>query len=98
MDGVELRRQLTLPLEHHRGEELIQLLTQAGLLDLGRLVEARARSSTRASVSARLRTSRGNTTAAAGAPPMTDAYVPRSAIARMLGLSALENTTYAPPW
>ncbi len=43
-------------------------------------------------------TSRANTTAAAGPPPMTEARVPSSAIVSRLGLSFCENTTNAPPW
>jgi hypothetical protein len=42
-------------------------------------------------------TSPANTTAAAGAPPMTDANEPSTASTVMVGLSALENTTNAPP-
>ena len=46
----------------------------------------------------RLSTSPVNTTAAAGAPPITDANDPSSASTVMCGLSALEKTTKAPPW
>jgi hypothetical protein len=52
----------------------------------------------RGSASARARTSRPSTTAAAGPPPITEAYDPVSAAARSRGFSARENTTYAPPW
>ncbi len=47
----------------------------------------------RASLPARLRTSRGNTTAAAGAPPMTLANAPSTANAVRFGFNAFENTT-----
>ena len=53
---------------------------------------------TRGSVAVRLFTSPENTTAAAGAPPSTEANEPSSASTVMFGLSALENTTNAPPW
>jgi len=43
-------------------------------------------------------TSPANTTAAAGAPPMTEANDPSSASTVIAGLSALEKTTNAPPW
>ena len=46
----------------------------------------------------RLSTSPVNTTAAAGAPPMTEANEPSTASTVMFGLSALEKTTNAPPW
>jgi hypothetical protein len=46
----------------------------------------------------RLLTSPENTTAAAGAPPSTEAKEPSRASTVMFGLSALENTTNAPPW
>ncbi|MGR7002438.1 hypothetical protein ACU686_37860 [Yinghuangia aomiensis] len=46
----------------------------------------------------RLSTSPANTTAAAGAPPSTDANEPSSASTVMFGFSAFENTTNAPPW
>ncbi len=46
----------------------------------------------------RLSTSPVNTTAAAGAPPMTEAKEPSTASTVMCGFSALENTTNAPPW
>ena len=62
---------------------------------------ARIRSSspaTRASSRVRTSTSRANTTAAAGAPPMTEACAPSSAIVSSPGLSRREKTTNAPPW
>ena len=43
-------------------------------------------------------TSRAKTTAAAGAPPITDAYEPATAAVSMSSCSRLENTTNAPPW
>jgi len=43
-------------------------------------------------------TSRAKTTAAAGAPPITDAYEPATAAVSMSLWSRLENTTKAPPW
>ena len=43
-------------------------------------------------------TSRANTVAAAGAPPMTDAKDPSTAAISMVSVRALENTTNAPPW
>ncbi len=43
-------------------------------------------------------TSRANTTAAAGAPPITDACARSSAIDWKLSLSRREKTTNAPPW
>ena len=46
----------------------------------------------------RLSTSPVNTTAAAGAPPITEAKEPSRASTVICGLSALENTTKAPPW
>ena len=46
----------------------------------------------------RASTSREKTTAAAGAPPMTEANEPSTASTVMRGLSALEKTTNAPPW
>ena len=52
---------------------------------------------TRSSASVLASTSPANTTAAAGAPPMTDAYEPSTASTVIRGLSALENTTNAPP-
>ncbi len=46
----------------------------------------------------RLSTSPVNTTAAAGAPPITEANEPSTASTVISGLSALEKTTNAPPW
>ena len=46
----------------------------------------------------RFSTSPANTTAAAGAPPMTEAYDPSRASTVMFGFRALEKTTNAPPW
>ncbi len=43
-------------------------------------------------------TSPEKTTAAAGAPPMTEANEPSTASTVIPGLRALENTTKAPPW
>jgi len=40
----------------------------------------------------------GNTTAAAGAPPITEANEPSTAITSMLSLRTPEKTTNAPPW
>ena len=54
-------------------------------------------SATRGSFAVRALTSPANTTAAAGAPPMTEANEPSTASTVMFGLSALENTTNAPP-
>ena len=56
-----------------------------------------SRSATRLSAEVRRSTSPLNTTAAAGAPPITDANEPSTASTVMSGLSALENTTNAPP-
>ena len=50
------------------------------------------------SAAVRLSTSPANTTAAAGAPPITEANEPSTASTVMFGFSALENTTNAPPW
>ena len=50
------------------------------------------------SASVRALTSRAKTVAAAGAPPMTDAYDPSTAITSMSSVSVDENTTKAPPW
>ena len=55
-------------------------------------------SATRWSPAVRASTSRAKTTAAAGAPPMTEANDPSTASTVIRGLSALENTTNAPPW
>ena len=52
----------------------------------------------RGSVRVRTSTSRANTTAAAGAPPITDACAPSSAIVSSPSLSRREKTTNAPPW
>ena len=52
----------------------------------------------RGSAAVRLSTSPVNTTAAAGAPPITEANEPSTASTVIRGLSALENTTNAPPW
>ena len=49
-------------------------------------------------VAMRSRTSPENTTAAAGAPPITDANEPSTASTVRFSLSDLENTTNAPPW
>ena len=46
----------------------------------------------------RTSTSCANTTAAAGAPPITDARDPSSATVSRLSLRRRENTTNAPPW
>ncbi len=46
----------------------------------------------------RTSTSRANTTAAAGAPPITEACAPSSASVSSPSLSAREKTTKAPPW
>ena len=46
----------------------------------------------------RVSTSRANTTAAAGAPPITDARAPSTATTSMSSRSVFENTTNAPPW
>jgi hypothetical protein len=43
-------------------------------------------------------TSRTKTTAAAGAPPMTDAKDPSTAAISSWSFSRLEKTTKAPPW
>src|SRR5699024_3940197 len=56
------------------------------------------RSATRGSVAVRLLTSPEKTTAAAGAPPSTEAKEPSTARTVMFGFSALEKTTNAPPW
>src|SRR5699024_1912429 len=53
---------------------------------------------TRASAAVRFATSPANTTAAAGAPPSTEAYDPSMASTVMDSLSCFENTTNAPPW
>ena len=47
--------------------------------------------------SVRCLTSRANTVAAAGAPPITEAYDPSTAAISIDELSAFENTTNAPP-
>jgi AcrR family transcriptional regulator len=52
----------------------------------------------RGSAAVRASTWRAKTTAAAGAPPMTEANEPSTASTVMFSLSALENTTKAPPW
>ena len=43
-------------------------------------------------------TSRANTVAAAGAPPITEAKDPSTAAISIVSVRALENTTNAPPW
>jgi hypothetical protein len=43
-------------------------------------------------------TSRANTVAAAGVPPITEATEPSTAAISIDSFSALENTTKAPPW
>ncbi len=53
---------------------------------------------TRSSAAVRALTSPENTTAAAGAPPITEANDPSTASTVMFGFNALENTTNAPPW
>jgi len=45
----------------------------------------------------RVSTSRENTTAAAGAPPITDANEPSTAMTSMLLFRTLEKTTKEPP-
>ena len=59
---------------------------------------AASSSLSRWSLAVRVFTSRVNTTAAAGAPPITEANEPSTAITSMLSFSAPENTTNAPPW
>ena len=59
---------------------------------------AASRSVTRGSEAVRESTSPAKTTAAAGAPPMTEAKDPSTASTVKPALSALENTTNAPPW
>ena len=59
---------------------------------------ARSASSTRGSLRVRVSTSREKTTAAAGAPPITEAHEPSTASTVMPSLSACEKTTNAPPW
>ena len=48
-------------------------------------------------LSVRASTSPANTTAAAGAPPITEANEPSTAATSMLVVERLENTTNAPP-
>ena len=57
-----------------------------------------SRSATRGSAPVRLSTSPANTTAAAGAPPITEAYEPSTAATSIVSFSVPENTTNAPPW
>ena len=59
---------------------------------------AASSSRTRGSDAVRLSTSPVNTTAAAGAPPSTEANEPSTASTSMLSFSVPENTTNAPPW
>ena len=59
---------------------------------------ASSSSAIRGSVRARTSTSRANTTAAAGAPPITDACAPSSAIVSRPSFNRREKTTKAPPW
>ena len=94
------------------GGHLAELLGPHGRAHLGQLggelrrARRRVASPTRASqvgrpggrAAVRASTSRAKTTAAAGAPPMTEANEPSTASTVMRGLSALENTTNAPPW
>ena len=54
--------------------------------------------STWGSRSTRRLTSRANTVAAAGAPPITEAKEPSTAAISIVSVRALENTTKAPPW
>ena len=56
-----------------------------------------SRSVTRGSAAVRLFTSPANTTAAAGAPPITEAYEPSTAATSIDSFSVPENTTNAPP-
>ena len=53
---------------------------------------------TRSSRWVRCFTSRANTVAAAGAPPITEANDPSTAAFSIDSLSALEKTTNVPPW
>ena len=53
---------------------------------------------TRSSARVRSSTSRVNTTAAAGAPPITEANEPSTASTSMSSFNVAENTTNAPPW
>ena len=57
-----------------------------------------SRSATLGSAPVRLPTSPANTTAAAGAPPITEANEPCSASTVMFSFKVLLNTTNAPPW
>ena len=86
-----------------RGVDLVasarQLGPQLGSLGPVGVVTLRCSSSFSSGSSAVRRcTSRANTTAAAGAPPMTDARDPSSAATSMLSFSVVEKTTKAPPW
>ena len=98
MHAVELGRHLAEHLGAHRGAHRRQLGGDRGALDALGLGDPAWRSATRGSAAVRASTSRAKTTAAAGAPPMTDANDPSTASTVILGLSALENTTNAPPW
>ena len=59
---------------------------------------AASSSAIRGSAAVRLFTSPANTTAAAGAPPITEAYEPSTAATSIESFRVAENTTNAPPW
>ena len=98
VDLLELRGHLTELLRAHRGPQVGELDPQ--LRSLRVVLASASCASTRRTGSAAVRvfTSRVNTTAAAGAPPITEANEPSTAITSMLSFSAPENTTNAPPW
>ena len=98
VDAVELRGDLAELLAAHRRAQVGELGGELGALGAPGLTKPASTSLTRGSPAVRASTSRENTTAAAGAPPMTEANEPSIASTVMLGLSALEKTTNAPPW
>ncbi len=81
-----------------RPQRLAARRAGAGARDPSACSIRRSSSSIRGSAPVRRLTSRVNTTAAAGAPPITEANDPSSALDSRFSLSARENTTNAPPW
>ena len=98
VDAVELVGDLAELLAADLQRELAQARAQR--LPLGGAAWASSAPSarTRGSAAVRASTSRANTTAAAGAPPITDANEPSSAATSRFSFRCLEKTTNAPPW
>ncbi len=90
-DAVD-RADALRPLDRVHGVELGR-----DFAELARPSAARA-ARTRGSASVRCFTSRANTVAAAGVPPITEATAPSTAAISIDSFSFFENTTKAPPW